>query len=198
MNDKQCTPRSEAEESARLAALNRYHILDTPREQEFDDFTRLAAYIFNTPIAVINLIDHDRQWFKSEIGLGVRETPLDTSICRHAILQSEFFIVPDTTQDERFKHNPLVTGNPHLRFYAGALLKSSEDLPLGTLCVLDIQPREIPEPKFSRGNGHKNRKLKQLGGEKVFTSRVNRESRRKDRLLPCALCDLLVSTALFG
>lgn len=133
------------DEDARLKALTRYSVLDTPREEEFDDFTRLAAHIFKAPIAVINLIDRDRQWFKSEVGLGVRETPLGISICRHAILQQELFVVPDTTADERFKNNPLVTGSPYLRFYAGALLQSSEGLPLGTLCVLDYRTREITE-----------------------------------------------------
>lgn len=146
MTTPHCPPDSNLpDETARLVALARYAVLDTPREEEFDDFTRVVALIFNAPIAVINLIDRDRQWFKSEIGLGVRETPLDTSICRHAILQKELFVVPDTTEDERFKHNPLVTGNPQLRFYAGALLQSSEGLPLGTLCVLDYRTREITE-----------------------------------------------------
>ena len=136
------TPENEI---ARLAALYRYNILDTPQEQAFDDLTRLVADICGTPIAVINLIDRERQWFKSEIGLGVRETPLDISICAHAILQPGIFIVPDTTQDERFASNPLVTGKPGLRFYAGALLESSDGYPLGTLCVLDYQPRKLTE-----------------------------------------------------
>jgi len=132
-------------DSARLAALHRYEILDTPVEAEFDDFTRLAAHICQTPVAVISLVDRDRQWFKSEIGLGVRETPLNVSICKHAILQKGIFVVPDTTLDERFRCNPLVAGDPHLRFYAGALLESSEGLPMGTLCVLDYQPRQLTE-----------------------------------------------------
>jgi GAF domain-containing protein len=130
-------------DGARLAALRRYEILDTPTEAEFDDFTQLAAHVCGVPIALISLVETNRQWFKSEIGLGVRETPLDVSICRHAILQPGLFVVPDTTLDPRFQHNPLVTGKPHLRFYAGALLESSEGLPLGTLCVLDRQPRQL-------------------------------------------------------
>lgn len=146
MTTPPCSPDSyRPDEAARLEALARYSVLDTPREEDFDDFTRLAAHVFNAPIAVINLIDRDRQWFKSEIGLGVRETPLDSSICRHAILQNKLFVIPDTTADERFKNNPLVTGSPHLRFYAGALLQSSEGLPLGTLCVLDYRTRKITE-----------------------------------------------------
>lgn len=131
------------DENARLAALREYEILDTPPEEQFDDFTRLIAHVCQAPIAAINLVDRDRQWFKSEIGLGVRETPLDISICRHAILQPGLFVVPDTTRDPRFMDNPLVTGDPYLRFYAGALLETKEGLPLGTLCVLDYAPRRL-------------------------------------------------------
>mgnify|MGYP002620478979 CR=1 FL=1 len=132
-------------EKRRLQALASYQILDTLPEPAFDDLVEVASIICEAPIAVINFIDRDRQWFKSEKGLGVRETPLDISICAHAILQPGLFIVPDTTQDPRFASNPLVTGEPHLRFYAGALLESSDGYPLGTLCVLDSQPRELTE-----------------------------------------------------
>lgn len=128
-------------EPERLAALERYAILDTPREPQFDDVVHLAADIFGAPIAVVNLIASGRQWFKAEVGIGADELPLDVSICAHAILQRGLFIVPDTTQDERFACNPLVTGEPRLRFYAGALLETPDGLPLGTLCVLDTQPR---------------------------------------------------------
>ena len=126
-----------------MAVLRRYGILDTPAEASYDDVTRLIAHICEMPIAVINLIDDGRQWFKSEIGLGVRETPLDPSICAHAILQPGLFVVPDTLLDPRFSDNPLVTGEPHLRFYAGALLETPEGHTLGTLCVLDTVPREL-------------------------------------------------------
>jgi PAS domain S-box-containing protein len=128
-------------ESERLAALNRYQILDTPREIEFDDIARLAADIFEAPIAVVNLIAEGRQWFKAEIGIGADELPLDVSICAHAILRPGIFVVPDTTKDERFAANPLVLAEPGLRFYAGALLETAEGLPLGTVCVLDTKPR---------------------------------------------------------
>lgn len=131
------------DEPERLAALARYRILDTPLEAEFDAITRLIARICDVPYAVINLIAEGRQWFKSELGFGVRETPLDTSFCAHAILQRELFVVPDTTCDPRFDCNPLVTGEPRLRFYAGALLKTGDGYPLGTLCVLDRQPRQL-------------------------------------------------------
>lgn len=132
-------------ETQRLAALRRYEILDTPREKEFDDIVSVVAAVCETPISVINFIDEGRQWFKAEVGLGVRETPLPASICAHAILQHELFIVPDTLKDPRFSNNPLVTGAPHLRFYAGAILKTAEGLPLGTICVLDYKPRGLDE-----------------------------------------------------
>lgn len=137
--------RRHSEENRRVAALRAYEILDTPREEEFDEVVRVVSAICGTPISVINLIDSSRQWFKAEVGLGVRETPLPASICAHAILQPDLFIVPDTLQDPRFADNPLVTGEPHLRFYAGALLESPEGLPLGTICVLDYQPRALDE-----------------------------------------------------
>ncbi|SEL52716.1 sensor domain-containing diguanylate cyclase [Halomonas daqiaonensis] len=132
-------------EKQRLQALANYQVLDTPEESAFDEIVEVASIICEAPISVVNFVDRDRQWFKSEKGLGVRETPLDVSICKHAILQPGLFIVPDTTQDPRFANNPLVTGKPHLRFYAGALLESHDGYPLGTLCVLDYQPRELTE-----------------------------------------------------
>jgi two-component sensor histidine kinase len=133
------------QESDRLAALRSYRILDTPAEPVFDDLVRLAAQVCQTPIALITLIDDRRQWFKAEIGLGLRETPLDLSICAQAILQPALFVVPDAAQDPRFNGNPLVTGEPHLRFYAGALLTTPDGLPLGTICVLDRGPRDLSE-----------------------------------------------------
>lgn len=132
-------------EQYRLAALRGYGILDTPREEDFDEVVKVASAICDAPISVINLIDHGRQWFKAEIGLGVRETPLESSICAHAILQPGLFVVPDTTLDRRFSDNALVTRDPHLRFYAGALLQTPEGFPLGTVCVLDYKPRELDE-----------------------------------------------------
>ena len=128
---------------ARIEALERYEILDTPPEEEFDDITRLIARICDAPIAVINFIDRDRQWFKSEIGLGLRQTSLEVSVCSQAILQPDLFIVPDTLMDARFADNPLVTGWPHLRFYAGAPLETSEGFRIGTLCVSDYRPRGL-------------------------------------------------------
>ncbi len=128
-------------EAERLQALHAYGVLDTAPEQVFDDMVQLAARICEAPIAVVNLIDADRQWFKAETGLGVRETPLETSFCAHALLQADGLVVPDATSDARFDGNPLVTAAGGLRFYAGRLLKSRDGLPLGTLCVLDTRAR---------------------------------------------------------
>ncbi len=130
-------------QTERLERLYSYEILDTDREADFDEIAQLAAQICGTAISVVNLIDADRQWFKAEVGFGVRETPLETSICSHVILEDEFVEIPDTLLDSRMKGNPLCTGDPGLRFYAGALLKSEDGLPLGTLCVLDYEPREL-------------------------------------------------------
>ncbi|MGI4814626.1 MAG: ATP-binding protein [Janthinobacterium lividum] len=130
-------------ESRRLAALARYDVLDTPREQAFDEIASLAAELCRAPIAVVNFIGDGRQFFKAEVGLGVRETPFESSFCAKALLEDEFLQIPDATADSRFNCNPLVTGEPHLRFYAGALLKTDEGLPIGTLCVLDYAPRSL-------------------------------------------------------
>ncbi|MES2339198.1 MAG: PAS domain-containing protein [Pseudomonadota bacterium] len=120
-------------------------MLDTPRESSFDELADLAAKLCDTPIAVVNLVGADRQFFKAEVGLGVRETPFDSSFCAKAILEDEFLLVPDTTQDARFDCNPLVLGEPHIRFYAGALLKTADGVTIGTLCVLDYRPRDLTE-----------------------------------------------------
>ena len=129
------------DEEARLAVLDSYGILDTPPERSFDDVVRLVSQLLAAPIAAVNLIARGRQWFKSEIGLGTREMPLDDSICRYALLEEQQMIVPDTRDDPRFRCNPLVTRESGLRFYAGALLKTRDGVPLGTLCVLDDKPR---------------------------------------------------------
>jgi signal transduction histidine kinase len=136
--------RPHPNEAERLRALRSYGILDTATEPAYDDITRIASYVCQTPVAVVSLVDENRQWFKSEIGLGVRESSLETSICAHAILEHDFlFEVSDTTGDPRFASNPVVTGPEKIRFYAGALLRTPDGLPLGTLCVTDHKPRRL-------------------------------------------------------
>ena len=128
-------------EADRLAALRGYEILDTAAAAVFDDFARIAAGVCETPIAVVNLIDEHRQWFAGEVGLGLRETVLDVSICALVLLRPGVTVVPDLRDDPRFAGNPLVMGDPNLRFYGGAPLETAEGLPVGTLCVLDRRPR---------------------------------------------------------
>jgi diguanylate cyclase (GGDEF)-like protein len=131
-------------ETARLDALRRYQILDTPPERVYDDLTHLAAYICRTPLSLVTFIDETRQWFKSHHGLDACETHRDFAFCTHAILgPSQVLVVPDTRLDARFADNPLVTGPPYIRFYAGAALVTSDGYPLGTLCVIDTRPRRM-------------------------------------------------------
>jgi GAF domain-containing protein len=137
-----------ANETARLAALERYAILDSDPEQAFEDLTLLASFICKTPIALISLVDGDRQWFKSRIGITASETSRDVAFCSTAILQTDVFVIPDALKDERFRNNPLVVDDPHIRFYAGAPLINEEGLALGTICVVDKTPRELsPEER---------------------------------------------------
>ncbi|TNJ11833.1 GGDEF domain-containing protein [Aeromonas veronii] len=128
-------------ERLRLDALRRLAILDSPAEERFDRITRMARNMFDVPIALISLVDENRQWFKSCCGLSVLETPREISFCGHAILGEELFVVEDAAQDPRFSDNPLVTGEPHIRFYAGHPLEVGNGLKLGTLCIIDSKPR---------------------------------------------------------
>lgn len=129
-------------EKSRITALHLLNILDTQPEERFDRLTRMARRLFNVPIATVTLVDSDRQWFKSHVGPVLRQTPRDISFCGHAILSDGMMTVPDASQDERFYDNPLVTGDPSIRFYAGCPLKVGEHN-LGTLCVIDDKPREF-------------------------------------------------------
>ena len=132
-----------ADDAARLTALRRYEILDTDREQPYDDIVRLACFICDTPFALVTLVDKTRQWFKAEIGMGIRETPRAPSFCATAMQQPKPTIIPDTLLDPRYADNPFVVGAPGIRFYVGTPLVTSDGYPLGTLCVFDTHPRSI-------------------------------------------------------
>jgi GAF domain-containing protein len=132
-----------ANEAERLAALYALLILDTPPDQRFDKIVEFAASEFAVPIALLTLVDRERQWFKSKVGLAVCETGRDISFCGHAILAQDIMVVPDALEDPRFSDNPLVTGEPGIRFYAGAPLTLPSGAALGTLCLIDRRPRTL-------------------------------------------------------
>jgi GAF domain-containing protein len=135
-------------EAARLRTLHGYRILDTKPEERFEDLTKLAALICGTPICLISLIDADRQWFKSKFGLDLEATPRADAFCTHAIMQPDLFVIPDASKDERFAHNPLVTGDLHVRFYAGAPLAARDGHLLGTICVIDREPHTLTDAQM--------------------------------------------------
>jgi PAS domain S-box-containing protein len=169
-------PTLHPKESERLVALAQLEIMDTLAEQEFDELTLIASQICNTPIALISLVDDKRQWFKSKVGLGANETPKDIAFCAHAILQDEVFVIEDSFLDERFSDNPLATGAPHVRFYAGApLISPSDNLPLGTLCVIDNQPRIISDSqkKTLMALSHQVTKLLELRAQVAILKAAN-------------------------
>ncbi|MBE0622482.1 MAG: PAS domain S-box protein [Burkholderiales bacterium] len=136
-------PPKPANETERLAALRALGVLDTPPEQRFNRITRTAARVFQVPIALVSLVDADRQWFKSRYGLHVSETPRSVSFCGHAILQDRAMVIEDALLDPRFADNPVVSGPPHVRFYAGQPLSGAGGVKLGTLCIIDHQPRQF-------------------------------------------------------
>lgn len=136
-------PDTPQDEEARLKTLRSLNVLDTPSEERFDRLTRLAKRMFDVPIALVSLVDENRQWFKSCIGLNASETSRDISFCGHAILGNEIFIIPDAIKDKRFSDNPLVLNDPHIRFYAGCPLRYLDGSMLGTLCIIDTEPRVL-------------------------------------------------------
>jgi PAS domain S-box-containing protein len=160
-------------EEDRLRAVAAYEILDTAQEEDFDNIAILAAEICNAPIAVVNIIAESRQWFKAKVGLDVRETPLAAAICKHAILQRGLYVVPDIAKDPRFSDNPLVVGEPHLRFYAAAPLESPEGFPIGTLCILDHKPRKLNEKEAFT--------LKALARQVMIQLELRRSLKAKDK-----------------
>ncbi len=134
---------STVDESTRLATLRSLNILDTPAEERFDRLTRLARKLFNVPVAAVSLVDVSRVWFKSCAGMAVEGVPRDISFCAHTLAENEVLLIPDATQDARFADSPLVVNDPKFRFYVGWPLRVADGAPLGTLCLLDTQPREF-------------------------------------------------------
>jgi GAF domain-containing protein len=137
-------------EQRRIAALRELKILDTDAEERFDRVTRLAAALFDVPMATMSLVDEHRQWFKSRLGLSAKEGPRDSAFCAHVVYSSEPLIVPDALQDQRFADNPLVLNEPRIRFYAGYPLILDDGSCIGTLCLLDTRPRTLEGPDLER------------------------------------------------
>ena len=162
-------------EKERLQALYECEVLDTEAEAAFDNLTRLAVYICKTPIALITLVDSDRQWFKSRIELSESETSRDVSFCAHAILEPGPTIVEDALQDDRFKDNPFVVSGPKIRFYAGAPLTTKTGYNLGTMCVIDREPRELSNGQITA--------LRVLGQQASLLLETRRERKVLEHIL---------------
>jgi GAF domain-containing protein len=191
-------PAKPANEKQRLVTLRGYEILDTEPEAAFDDLTLLASYVCQTPIALISLIDADRQWFKSKVGVSLSETTRDIAFCASAILQPDVFIVPDASEDQRFAENPLVIAEPKIRFYAGATLMTAGQA-LGTLCVMDRVPRELSSEQsealraLSRqvlAQLELRRNLRRLEKALTFRDRAETEKEHTLRELKAALANI--------
>lgn len=143
-------PQIPENEEFRLACIDSLEILDTPHERIYDHITQLASDLLNVPIALVSIVDRDRQWFKSSVGLSVRETSRDISFCGHVVFSKELLLVENTLEDPRFMDNPLVVGDPAIRFYIGLPIMLDEDVCIGTLCVIDSSPRKITVQQIRR------------------------------------------------
>lgn len=166
-------------DSVRAAALARYAILDTPKEDEFDDLAAIASEVCEAPIAFVSFLDTDRDFFKAEVGAGLRESPRETSFCRHAVLEENLMVVPDASEDPRFRNNPLVAKDPKLRFYAGAAIETPDGIPIGTVCVFDVKPRDLDE--------HQRRTLKLLARQARTQLELRRSLIEREAALAAAL-----------
>lgn len=191
-------PSKPVNEKQRLATLRGYEILDTEPEAAFDDLTFLASYICQTPIALISLIDADRQWFKSKVGISMTETSRDIAFCASTVLQPDVFIVPDASEDDRFSENPLVVSEPRIRFYAGASLMT-EGHALGALCVIDRVPRTLSPEQLDalralsrqvQAQFDLRRNLKHLGESLAARDRAEQEKERTLKELRAALANI--------
>ena len=176
-------------ESDRLEALLRYKILDTDAESAYDDLVEIAAHICNTPISLISLVDSDRQWFKAKKGLDADQTERDIAFCAHAIQQDHVFLVEDASQDPRFKDNPLVTGDPDIRFYAGAPLVTHDGYSLGTLCVIDQKPHQLSQEQSKALKALSRQVVSQLELRR-YAMELDTLNQRKDQFLALLSHDL--------
>jgi signal transduction histidine kinase len=186
-------PKNERE---RIESLYSYNILDTEIEKEYDEIVNLASYICKTPIAVISLVDSNRQWFKSKVGLHSNETPRDIAFCAHAINLNDVLVVNDTFNDSRFHDNPLVVENPKIRFYAGAQLKTIDGFVLGALCAIDRKPRELSEDQLNALKILSNQVIAQLELRKSYSelkkynNQLDHQNKNKNKLLRIISHDL--------
>ena len=179
-------PKNHKNETERLKILESYSILDTLSESDYDNLTAIASEICNTPISLVSFLDENRQWFKSHHGLSVTETPKDFAFCAHAINEpDDVFIVQDARKDLRFYDNPLVTGDPHVIFYAGVVLKTTDDVPLGTLCVIDNKPHLLSQSQIKslRAVSNQVMNLLELRKNKILLEKANEELEENNREL---------------
>ena len=185
-------------EADRLVALRQYSVLDTAPEVAFDDLTLLAAHICQTPMAAITLVDAERQWFKSRVGMPDAETPREVAFCSRAIEQDGIFIVPDARRDQRFRDNPQVTGEPHIRFYAGAPLRARDGHALGTLCVIDRRVRHLNPAQLDALDALRRQVEAQLELRRRLTElhQAHEKVRKLSAMMPlCSTCQFTMTIA---